>query len=215
MPRRVVSAEFVISAVGERDFPTDGLPEIAMVGRSNVGKSTLINALLRKDIARTSAAPGKTRQVNVYRISPSSAPPFYLIDLPGFGHAGGGEKARQQFAGMTSEYFESRRAGIHDPPTHGRAAPGSPLAGIILTIDARHPGMESDVEALMWASKLGLPFLLVATKVDKLKQSDKARLARGCEAAFGMRALPVSSTTGEGLDELWRLMVQWTGDGRL
>jgi GTP-binding protein len=71
--------------------------------------------------------------------------------------------------------------------------------------------MASDVEALRWASKLGLPFLLVATKVDKLKQSEKARLARGCEAAFGMRALPVSSVTGEGLDELWRLMVQWTG----
>ncbi|RPJ82445.1 MAG: GTP-binding protein [Acidobacteria bacterium] len=222
MPRRVAVAEFVTSAVGARDFPSDGLPEIAMVGRSNVGKSTLINSLVRKDIARTSPAPGKTRQVNVYRIRASSGTPFYLVDLPGFGHTGGGEKARDEFAALTGEYFRSRIAGTRPAAGGERPAAGvegppssverSPLAGIILAIDARHPGMANDVDALRWASKLGLPFLLVATKVDKLKQSEAARLARGCETAFGMRALAVSAVTGEGLDELWRLILQWTAD---
>ncbi|HSK08760.1 MAG TPA: ribosome biogenesis GTP-binding protein YihA/YsxC [Vicinamibacterales bacterium] len=205
MPRRVTSAEFVISAAGTRDFPADGRPEIAMVGRSNVGKSTLINVLAGKSIARTSSSPGKTRLVNVYAIQPTSGTRFYLVDLPGYGHAGGGEKAREEFAALTGQYFQSRL------PAEGRTAASAPvLAGIVLAIDARHPGMASDQEALRWASKQGLPFLLAATKADKLKQSEKARLPRACETAFGLRPIVVSAETGEGLDELWGLMRQWT-----
>ncbi|MBP7568565.1 MAG: ribosome biogenesis GTP-binding protein YsxC [Acidobacteria bacterium] len=204
MPRRVTSARFVISAAGPRDFPTDGLPEIAMVGRSNVGKSTLINALVGQPVARTSAAPGKTRLVNVYRVEPAAGRPLYLVDLPGYGHAGGGEKARREFAALTGQYFASRIAA----PAQGGRPPS--LAGIILAIDARHPGLDSDADAVRWAGKLGLPFLLVATKVDKLKQAERARLARGCEAAFGLPPLATSTQTGEGLDELWRVVREWT-----
>lgn len=207
MPRRIASAEFVVSGVGPRDFPADGRPEIALVGRSNVGKSSVINALLRKDIARISASPGKTRQANIYRIVAGAGGPFYLVDLPGYGHAGGGEKAKSEFAAITGSYFATR-AGADGRPPQGA------LAGIVLAVDARHPGMASDAEAVRWASTIRVPFLIVAAKVDKLKQSERVRLNRECESAFGMRALQVSSVNGEGLDELWRVLMTWTGGGR-
>jgi len=200
MSRRITSAAFVISAVAPRDFPADARPEVALVGRSNVGKSSMINALLRQDIARTSASPGKTRQVNVYRVTPAGGNPFYLMDLPGYGHAGGGEKARQEFGALTALYFQTRTGN----------APPSSLCAVVLTIDARHPGMASDVEALRWLHSLGLPYLLVATKTDKLSQSEKARLKRTCLEAFGAEPLPVSAVDGGGLDELWRRIAKWT-----
>ena len=199
MPRSIDRAEFVISAVGARDLPRDGRPEVVMVGRSNVGKSTLINALVRKDIARTSAAPGKTRLVNVYRIQQLPTDPFYLVDLPGYGHASGGEKAREEFSALISGYFQARTDG----------AP-SPLAGCILAIDARHPGLRSDVDALRWLSTVDAPSLLVATKADKLSQSEKSRLRRDCETAFGQPPLIVSALKGDGLDEFWRRIREWT-----
>jgi len=203
MPRRVAAAEFVISAVKPGDFPTDGRPEVALVGRSNVGKSSLINALVRQDVARTSSTPGKTRQVNVYRISPGGGPHFYLMDLPGYGHTGGGEKAREEFSSLTSLYFDCRIA------SHGRghgpaATPRSALRGIVLAIDARHPGMSSDVDAWHWLASLGVPYLLVATKFDKLSQAERTRLPRICLEAFGHAPLAVSAIKGLGLDELWQ-----------
>jgi GTP-binding protein len=165
-----------------------------------VGKSTLINALVLKPIARTSAMPGRTRQANVYRISPDGRPAasFYLVDLPGYGHTSGGEKAREEFAAIITAYFDSRAASAT-----------SPLAGCILAIDARHPGLRPDVEALRWLSTLGVPSALVATKADKLAQSERARLRRECEGTFGQAPLVVSATAGDGLDELWRRIREW------
>ncbi len=205
MPRRIDRAEFVISAVGARDLPRDGRPEVVMVGRSNVGKSTLINALVRKDIARTSSTPGKTRLVNVYRIQQLPTDPFYLVDLPGYGHASGGEKAREEFSALIGGYFEARGADVGQ----GSSLAVSPLAGCILAIDARHPGLRSDVDALRWLSTVDAPSLLVATKADKLSQSEKSRLRRDCEAAFGQPPLIVSALKGDGLDELWRRIREW------
>jgi GTP-binding protein len=213
VPRRITSAEFVISAVVPRDFPSDARPEVALVGRSNVGKSSLINALVRKDIARTSATPGKTRQVNVYRVTPAGASPFYLMDLPGYGHTGGGEKARQEFSALTALYFETRtgrRAGAGAAATPAPPPRPSALGAVILAIDARHPGMASDVDAMRWLHTLGLPYLLVATKTDKLSQSDKAKLKRTCLEAFGMAPLVTSAVEGDGLDELWKRIAEWT-----
>jgi GTP-binding protein len=212
MPRRIAKAEFVVSAVQPRDFPADDRPEIALVGRSNVGKSTLINALLRRQVARTSAAPGKTRQVNVYRVTPTSGQPFYLMDLPGYGHTGGGEQARREFGAMTTLYFGSR-AGRGGRAARARQPHESPLRAAVLAIDARHAGMASDVEACRWLHTLGMPFLLVATKTDKLSQSEEAKLTRVCLEAFGEEPLRVSAVSGDGLDQLWQRLNAWTVDG--
>jgi GTP-binding protein len=220
MARRITAAEFVISAVLPRDFPTDGRFEIALVGRSNVGKSSLINALVRRAIARTSASPGKTRQVNVYRITPAAASPFHLMDLPGYGHAGGGEKAQREFAALTALYFGTRTSpGQMAPgviPAAGRTGNHSgsdfvsPLRGVVLTVDARHPGLESDIEAYRWLHALGVPLLLAAMKADKLSQSEKAKLRPACLRAFGEEPLPVSAISGAGLDEFWQRLREWT-----
>lgn len=230
MSRTFTSASFVISGVSTRDFPTDGLPEIALVGRSNVGKSTLINALVRKDIARTSSTPGKTRLVNIYRIAAALTGAFYLVDLPGYGHADGGPKARDEFAALTTAYFAARStAGLKARPTAEQARPtdalepepgtafdiprrdGSPLCAAILAVDARHPGLDRDVEALHWLAKTGVQTLLVATKADKLSQSDRAKLKRECERTFGQPPLAVSAVKGDGLEELWKRIVVMVG----
>lgn len=203
MSRKNLSATFVISAVKPADFPADGRPEVALVGRSNVGKSSLINALVRQDVARTSSTPGKTRQVNVYRVSPGGGPHFYLMDLPGYGHTGGGEKAREEFSALTSLYFGSR-TGSHERGQGSPAAPRSALRGVVLAVDARHPGMSSDIDAWHWLAALGVPYLLVATKFDKLSQAEKARLPKTCLEAFGHAPLAISALKGLGLDELWQ-----------
>jgi GTP-binding protein len=220
MARKIVSAEFVISAVLPRDFPTDGRPEVALVGRSNVGKSSLINALVRSTVARTSASPGKTRQVNVYRITPGGGSPFYVMDLPGYGHAGGGVKAQREFAALTALYFGTRATPGQITPgvivdaslagNHSRSDFVSPLRGVVLTVDARHPGLASDIEAYRWLHALGVPLLLAAMKADKLSQSEKAKLRAACLRAFGEEPLPVSAITGAGLDEFWQWVRELT-----
>src|SRR5580765_8399832 len=96
-----ISAEFVTSAAGADGFPRDRLPEVALVGRSNVGKSSLINALVRRPLARTSAAPGKTRLANFYRVQRGTAPAVALVDLPGYGYARGGDPAAREFQRLT------------------------------------------------------------------------------------------------------------------
>jgi len=131
------------------------------------------------------------------------------LPISGYGHAGGGEKARQEFSALTSLYFETRvgrRNGTAPPPP---PRPSS-LCAVVLTIDARHPGMASDVEALRWFHAQELPYLLVATKVDKLSQSEKAKLKGTCLAAFGVAPLTTSAVGGDGLDELWRRLHEWT-----
>ena len=167
MPRKITSADFVISAVLPRDFPTDGRPEVALVGRSNVGKSSLINALVRRAIARTSASPGKTRQVNVYGITPAAGSLFHLMDLPGYGHAGGGEKAQRSCAALTALYFGTRTTPGQITPgvisdagragNHSRSDFVSPLRGVVLTVDARHPGLASDIEGIPVAPRARRP----------------------------------------------------------
>jgi len=129
-----IDASFVTSAAGNDDFPRERLPELAMVGRSNVGKSSLINALVRRPLARTSATPGKTRLANFFRVRRGTAPAFHLVDLPGYGYARGGDASAQEFRRLTEAYF-------------GRA---SVAIGVLLLVDSRHPGLESDLEAWNW-----------------------------------------------------------------
>ena len=184
-----ITAEFITSATSAKDFPRERLPEIAFVGRSNVGKSSLINALARRTIARTSASPGKTRLVNVYRVQRGSTGPRYLVDLPGYGYAGGGDAAAAEFQALTEAYF-------------GR--PGD--RAVLLLVDSRHPGLASDMETWEWIRSQPCARGVVATKVDKLTRAERARHVREFETLFDMPVALVSASTGEGLDELWKMI---------
>jgi GTP-binding protein len=193
-----ITAEFITSATNARDFPRDRLPEIAMVGRSNVGKSSLINALVRRPLARTSAAPGKTRLVNVYRVQRGSSDPRYLVDLPGYGYAraakgssgqSGRDAAAAEINALTEAYFER---------------PGE--RAVLLLVDSRHPGLASDMDAWEWIRSQPFARRVVATKADKLTRADRARHVREFETLFDMPVALVSARTGEGLDDLWKMI---------
>lgn len=183
-----ISAEFVTSAAGPEGFPRDGLAEVALVGRSNVGKSSLLNALTRRPVARTSAAPGKTRLANFFRVQRGSAPAFYLVDLPGYGYARGGGAAASEFDRLVAAYFARAQQRV----------------GVILLIDSRHPGLESDVEVWEWLRSQPFPSGIVGTKVDKLTRAERVRHARALQSTFDEPVLLVSAQDGEGLDELWK-----------
>jgi GTP-binding protein len=210
----IVSAELVASAASARDFPRDRLPEVALVGRSNVGKSSLINALVRRKLARTSAAPGKTRLANFYRVQRGSEPALYLVDLPGYGYARGGDVSAREFDRLTDAYFGRAVYGANVAPTRGRAESklvpreGPVPIEVLLLVDSRHPGLESDLEAWTWVKSQECPCGVVATKVDKLTRAERARHTRQLESLFDVPVTLVSAETGEGLDELWKLIAK-------
>ena len=194
-----VDAEFVTSAAGAGDFPRDELPEVALIGRSNVGKSTLINALCRRQLARTSAAPGKTRLANFYRVKRGSTPALYLVDLPGYGYARGGSGPGSAEARRQESTVEFRR--LID--AYFARAVRKPIASMLL-VDARHPGLESDLDAWNWLKTQPGAHGIVATKVDKLTRAERVRNTRQLESLFDVPVLLVSAQHGEGLDQLWK-----------
>jgi ribosome biogenesis GTP-binding protein YsxC/EngB len=158
------------------------------VGRSNVGKSSLINAVVRARVARTSAAPGKTRLANIYRVTRGGAAPFHLVDLPGYGYARGGRESAGEFEALTRAYFARETT-----------------AGLLL-VDSRHPGLASDRAAWQWIRDAVAEAAIVATKIDKLARGERIRAMRELESVFDEPVLPVSAVTGEGLDDLWKLI---------
>ena len=200
------------SAAAAADLPRDGVPEVALVGRSNVGKSSLINALVRQRVARTSAAPGKTRLANVYRVTRGGGSPFYLVDLPGFGYARGDradiDAAIRAFFGQEGRDGQARQQGQEGttPPAFP-AAPAHParIAALFL-VDARHPGLDNDVAAWRWLQRTVERCAVAATKIDKLARGERIRALRAFESVLETSVLPVSAVTGEGLDELWKLI---------
>ena len=204
---KIVSAEFVTSAAAGGDaggIPRDGLPQLAMTGRSNVGKSTLLNALCRSKVARTSAAPGKTRLANIYRVRVEGGGPgkwgLYLVDLPGYGYARGGADAASELKAVAEAYF-----------TAGGRRSNSPTA--LLLVDSRHPGLDSDLQAAHWLTAMHVDFRVVATKIDKLSRTERARNLKALELTFGMAALPVSAASGEGMDTLWKTIASLARTG--
>ena len=147
-------SSYAISAVREDQYPTDNLPEVALSGRSNVGKSSLINTLLnRKNLARTSAQPGKTQTLNFYLVNHA----FYLVDVPGYGYAKVSQKKREQFGNMIQDYLETR----------------ANLQGLIILVDGRHEPTKNDVAMYNYALYLNIPILVVCTKIDKVKKSQQ------------------------------------------
>jgi GTP-binding protein len=206
----IIDASFVRSAASASDLPRDGLAEIAFAGRSNVGKSSVINALVRRRMARTSAAPGKTRLANVYRVTRAARHPagpgeskgvgsasFYLLDLPGYGYARAPKGARS-----SAEARQSSAAGFE---AIVRAVFDRGPAGLLL-VDVRHPGLESDRAAWLWLREAAGSAAVVATKIDKLGRGERIRALRTFESVMETSVLPVSAVTGEGLDELWKLI---------
>jgi GTP-binding protein len=189
-----LKVEFVTSAVDRAGFPREPLPELAMAGRSNVGKSSLINALVRQKVARTSAAPGKTRLANFYRVSRSGAPAFYLVDLPGYGYARGGDAARREFNDIARAYF--------DP--HRRESETGGVVGVLLLVDSRHPDLDVDQQAWEWLRERHATPIVVATKLDKLTRQERARHLGVLEERHQGPVLGVSVQTGEGLKDLWK-----------
>ena len=185
-----ISAEFVTSAAGAGDFPRDRLAEVALVGRSNVGKSSLINALAKRKLARTSAAPGKTRLANFYRVQRGSARAVYLVDLPGYGYARGGEASAAEFNRLAEAYFSR----------------GKPDIAVFLLVDSRHPGLESDLDAWGWVKSQPVARAVVATKADKLTRAERTRHGQKLESLFDVPVTLVSAQTGEGLEELWKVI---------
>ncbi|NRO58690.1 ribosome biogenesis GTP-binding protein YihA/YsxC [Lactobacillus helveticus] len=148
----IKSSNYAVSAVREDQYPKDNLPEIALSGRSNVGKSSLINTLLnRKNLARTSSQPGKTQTLNFYLINDE----FYLVDVPGYGYARVSQKKRQEFGEMIQDYLETR-------PN---------LKGLVILIDSRHEPTKDDIAMYNYAQYLNLHILVVCTKIDKIKKS--------------------------------------------
>ncbi|MCD5491450.1 ribosome biogenesis GTP-binding protein YihA/YsxC [Lactobacillus delbrueckii] len=184
-------SEFSVSAVKASQYPEGGLDEIALAGRSNVGKSSFINTLLqRKNLARTSSSPGKTQTLNFYGVDSDQAD-FYLVDVPGYGYAKVSKKQREEFGEMIQDYLETRAY----------------LKGLILLIDGRHEPTADDIAMYDYAQYLNLPILLVATKMDKIKKNAFNKT----EAAFrkhlnlnkdNVTFLPFSSVTKLNVDQV-------------
>ncbi len=186
----MIHSEFVISAFSERDFPREGIPEVVIAGRSNVGKSSLINRLAgNKSLARTSATPGKTQSINFYRFEGV----FFLVDLPGFGYAKAGKAESRKWKRLIEQYFRDR-------PT---------ILLVIQLVDARMSPTLLDLDLAEWLDHLNIPRMIVATKADKLSGNEKAPQSRVISNALGGKPVILSSAvTGTGCTEIWKRVTE-------
>jgi len=153
---------------------------------------------VKRQVARTSAEPGKTRLANVYRVQRGSMPPRYLVDLPGYGYA----RATKKSSGPRAREAASIEFGALVEAYIDRPGPRA----VLLLVDARHPGLESDLEAAHWLRSQPCAVGIVGTKVDKLTRAERERHARELETLFQVPVALVSAHTGEGLDDLWKMI---------
>ena len=191
----MVQAEFIMSAVSGSDFPREGIPEIVFAGRSNVGKSSLINRLAGNEkLARTSSTPGKTQSINFYRINRS----FMFVDLPGFGYAKAPKDEIRQWKQLVERYFEQRPAVV--------------LA--LQLVDARMPPTRLDLQLSGWIERLEIPRMIVATKSDKLSGNQKAIQMRLISGSLSGQPVTMSSAkTGAGCREIWERVLKAAAAG--
>jgi GTP-binding protein len=185
---KIISAKCTNSAVGPNQYPDTGYPEIVMIGRSNVGKSSLINSLCaRRRLAHTSRQPGKTQTINYFAINEQ----MYLVDLPGYGYAETSKGKRREWGEFITNYLRNRNR----------------LALIVHLIDLRHEPMKNDKNASEWLMGLNIPYVIVGTKADKISRGKRpthiAAIRKGLMLPAHIASLIYSSETGEGRDALW------------
>ena len=189
-------AEFVRSAVKAKDFPRDNLPQIAFAGRSNVGKSSVINRILnRKNFARVGAAPGKTTHINYFLIDNQ----MYLVDLPGYGYAKVSQSEKERWGKLMENYFAASRIDLG-----------------VMIVDSRHAPTNNDITMARWFIDSGCPFVVVANKLDKVKKSqilgNLEVIRQDLELPEGCPVIPFSAEKGTGRDELVKLILQTAGE---
>ena len=188
---KVNTAEIVISAVGPKQYPEGNLPEIALAGRSNVGKSSFINKMIhRKNLARTSSRPGKTQTLNFYILNES----FYFVDVPGYGFAKVSKTEREAWGKMIEQYLVER----------------DQLKAVVQLVDLRHPPSKDDCLMYDWLKYHELPVIIVATKSDKIPKGKWDKHKKVVKETLNMdpsdKIVLFSSETGHGKDEAWGVL---------
>jgi GTP-binding protein len=189
---RVETADFVRSAHSSGDFMRDGRPELAFVGRSNVGKSSVMNRLLgRKGLAKTSSTPGRTRAVNYFLINRR----FWFVDLPGYGYAKAAKDDRREWAALVESYLRD----------------ALPRVLLVLLVDSKVGATPLDVQAFEYLTTLGASIAVAATKIDRVPRGKRASVLRDIRVTLGLGEfnllIPVSAHSGEGMKELWGVVV--------
>lgn len=181
-----------MSAVNKSQYPAEGIPEIALAGRSNVGKSSIVNTLLnRRNFARTSQTPGKTRTINFYLINNE----FYFVDLPGYGYAKIAKSEKEKWGGIMERYLESRQE----------------LCSIFLLVDIRHEPTADDKLMYEWIKHFGYNCVVIATKADKISRGQYQKhisiIRKKLQMESSEKVIPVSSLKKTGVEELWEEIV--------
>lgn len=192
----VHNVDLTISAVKAQQYPQTDYPEIALVGRSNVGKSSLTNVLInRRNFAHTSSQPGKTQTLNFYEVEHQ----MYFVDVPGYGYAKVSKKERERFGQMIEEYLTTRQQ----------------LHGVIELVDGRHKPSEDDVSMYQWLRYYNIPTLVVATKIDKVKPNARNRVINEVSRTLKLTSpndlMLFSATSKQGKDDIWHWIDQRMG----
>lgn len=189
---KIRSSEIVVSAIKKEQYPSEGLPEIALVGRSNVGKSSATNALLnRRNFARTSQTPGKTRTINFYKINEE----FYFVDLPGYGYAKVAKSEKDKWGVIMERYLQDR----------------DELCAIFLLVDIRHEPTNDDVMMYEWIKHFGYNCVVIATKADKISRGQYQKhisiIRKKLNLAKDEKVIPLSSSKKTGVEDVWNEII--------